>query len=113
MVYRKTPSDEEESVLRKVDLSRVPTIYVAEIGEGPNYAIDLYPEDLPTIGPFRSEAIAHGYLIERFGEEQHRTWYPSLYDGQPRVTCDGCGLYVVRNTVRENYCAACRSKLKR
>ena len=61
-----------------VDISKAPTIYRTD---NPDYfgklAIDFMPENTPTIASFDNLQQVKDWLIDKFGEEQYREWFPS------------------------------------
>ncbi|HEU5381594.1 MAG TPA: hypothetical protein VFV38_39740 [Ktedonobacteraceae bacterium] len=97
--------------IAEVDLSQTPQIYATNNPQFfGKYCIDLAPDSFPTIASFDTEREGHDLLLELFGESQHRSWFPALYE-QPHVTCRGCFGYKQQALVRRGYCSACRVRL--
>lgn len=96
------------AIVHVVDFTKKPNVYATN---NPayylKYCIDLFPESIPTLAPFESEKEAHEKLIELFGEEQHKAWFPEIY-AQPYTTCTGCYGYKPTEEMQLGYCATCR-----
>lgn len=61
-----------------IDLDSTPEIYRTNDSRFPGkIGIDFMPEIVPTIAPFNNIMEVKEWLINKFGEEQYRKWYPN------------------------------------